>query len=193
MIDKTDLDKLRKGMESFDEKREDLIRGSRNVVKTSKLLIYAIQRQDLIEAEKLVEQIRQEISALEKHVSGHSELRFSPAYKIAVQEFVEAMALYYFIKEKKLVTSSELNVDAESYLLGICDLTGELVRKAVNSAISRSFALAVEIKDFVSEIYGEMLKFNFRNGNLRKRFDSIKYNLKKLEDLVYDIKTKGLI
>jgi len=193
MIDKNDLKTAREEIESFDEKRDLLIKDSRNVIKSSKLVIYALQRNEIAEAETLAKQMKQELLALEKHTAKHNELKYSPSYKIAVQEYVEAMAFYYFIKEKRLATRKELEVDAESYLLGICDLTGELVRKAINSAIAKKFSVSVEIKDFVSELYGEMLKFSFRNGPLRKKFDSIKYDLKKLEDLVYDLKTKGLI
>ena len=193
MIDQKDISRLREEIASFDEFREKLIRGSRDVIRTSKLLIYAIHKNDIKEAERLSEQIKKELKNLEKHTIAHKELKYSPSYKDAVQEYVEALSFLYFVRNKKLITRKELDVDAESYLTGICDLTGELVRKAINSAIAKNFQLSLEIKNFVSELYGEMLKFNFRNGQLRKKFDGIKYDLKKLEDLVYDLKTKGLI
>ena len=193
MMDQKDITETRKEIESFDEFREKIIKDSRIVLKTSKLLIYAIHKNDMKEAEKLAEQIKNELKALTKHTTEHKELLYSPSYKDAVQEYVEALAFLHFVKEKKLITRKELDVDAESYLTGICDLTGELVRKAINSAIAKNFQLSLEIKNFVSELYGEMLKFSFRNGILRKKFDSIKYDLRKLEDLIYDLKTKGLI
>jgi predicted translin family RNA/ssDNA-binding protein len=192
MIDQNDFNELRKEVGSFDEKRELLIKDSRNVVKLSKLIIYSLHRNGLNDAEKLVTQIKEELAAVGKHASAHDELKYSASYKMAVQEYVEAMAFFIFLKEKRLVTRKELNVDPESYLLGVCDLTGELARKAINSAIAGDFRTALEIKDFVSDLYGEFLRFDFRNGALRKKFDSIKYDLKKLEDLIYDIKTKGL-
>ena len=34
---------------------------------------------------------------------------------------------------------------------------------------------------------------NLKNDNLRKRFDSIKYDLKKVEEVVYDLSIRGLI
>ena len=46
----------------------------------------------------------------------------------------------------------------------------------------------VRIKDCVEEIFGEFLKIDLRNGTLRKKSDSIKWNLKKLEEIMYDIK-----
>lgn len=33
----------------------------------------------------------------------------------------------------------------------------------------------------VEAISGELIQFDFRNGPLRKKYDSIKYNLRKLE------------
>jgi len=77
--------------------------------------------------------------------------------------------------------------------MGLCDLTGELVRKAVNDVIKKNFKQAMEIKDLVDEIYGEFLKFNLRNSELRRKSDQIKWNLKKLEDVVFELKLKGKI
>jgi len=75
----------------------------------------------------------------------------------------------------------------------LCDLTGELGRKAVHDVIKKNFSEAVIIKDIVDEIYGEFLKFNLRNSELRKKSDQIKWNLKKLEDIVFELKIKGRI
>ena len=75
--------------------------------------------------------------------------------------------------------------------MGLCDLTGELMRKAVDEIINKNFDAALKIKELVSLIYGEFLQFNLRNGELRKKSDQIKWNLQKIEDLVYDVKMKG--
>ncbi|MDP7506717.1 MAG: hypothetical protein QF362_04730, partial [Candidatus Woesearchaeota archaeon] len=80
-----------------------------------------------------------------------------------------------------------LGVNSEDYLLGLCDLTGELGRRAVSLATKREFKEVELIKDTVEEIYGEFLKFNLRNSQLRRKSDSIKWNLKKLEEIMYDI------
>ena len=42
----------------------------------------------------------------------------------------------------------------------------------------------------LEELYGELLKFDFRDGELRKKFDGIKYDLKRLEDVALSIKLK---
>ena len=109
--------------------------------------------------------------------------------RVALQEFVEAIAYYEFIKNKKIPAISDIKVSEEDYLMGICDLTGELSRKAVTIA-HKDPKEVQKIKGLVEEIFGEFIKFNLRNGNLRKKSDSIKWNLKKLEEVMYDIKKK---
>jgi len=98
--------------------------------------------------------------------------------------------MYYgIIKDNKIQTLATLKVNEEDYLMGICDLTGELTRKAVTIA-NKEPKEVEKIKDLVEEIFGEFIKFNLRNGELRKKADSIKWNLKKLEEIMYDIKKK---
>jgi len=193
MIDKKEFEEMRNEIGAFDEKRDKIIKDSRNVLKLSKQIIYSLHRSETKEAEKLLFDIKKELENLKKHAEKHPELLYLSAYKVAFQEYVEAAAYYNWVKSNKLVTRKELGVSADSYLLGICDLTGELVRKAINSAIKQEYNAAFEIKEFVSELYGVLLKFDFRNGELRKKFDSIKYDLKKLEDLVLELKLKGKI
>ena len=95
------------------------------------------------------------------------------------------------MKNRRIPTKSDLDVSAEDYLSGICDLTGELVRKAIYDVIHKNFNEAEKIKELVHDIYGEFLKLHLRNGELRKKSDSIKWNLKKLEEVMYDVAMKG--
>lgn len=180
MIDKRDFRRLRNDMKKIDECRERIIKKSRQIVKLSKLIIYSSQRGDTKNARKNIIKIKKEIRALKK-INGN----ISPgSFKVAMQEYVEAICFYEFIKKNKLPTSKELKVDSEHYLLGVCDLTGELVRFGVNSAIKKDFNMAKKTKDFVEELYGELLKIDFRKSELRKKIDSVKWDLKKLEELL---------
>src|SRR3989338_1982933 len=94
------------------------------------------------------------------------------------------------IKESKLINYTELGVDINSYLMGLCDLTGELLRKAVKDVIEHKYESARDISMVVEEIYGLFLQLDLRNGPLRQKSDSIKWNLQKLEHLLLDISRK---
>lgn len=36
-------------------------------------------------------------------------------------------------------------------------------------------------------LHGQLIMFDFRNGPLRKKYDSVKWNLKKLETILYEL------
>ncbi len=193
MINKDEFAGLVKDMENFDAKREMLIKKSREILKLSKQIIYSVHRNEMSEAKALITEMHKGMEEFNGTVKGHQKLLYSGTFKITVQEFIEAITFYELIANHSLPDFKKLNVDAEFYLLGLCDLTGECVRKAINSAIKEDYKTVMMMKDLVSELYGEFMKFDFSNGELRKKYDSIKYDLKKLEDLALELKLKGKI
>ena len=193
MLNKQEFDEIRKNMDEFDSQREEVIKKSREIIKLSKLLIYAIHRGNIDKASDHVAKIKKSVKELNQTVKGKPKLVYTGSFKVAIQEYVEAICYYEFVKNRKIPTHKELAVGAEYYLLGLCDLTGELVRKAINAGIDANYDEVIAIKELVADIYGEFIKMDIRDGELRKKYDSIKYDLKKLEDLVLDLKIKGRV
>lgn len=187
MLNKSEFGKIRQELHNIDLKREEVIQTSREIISLSKQVIYAAQRNDLKEAESAMKTIKDKVKKLRK-VNINTDTNIN---SVAFQEYVEAMTFYEFVKNNKIPTRASLNVSAEDYLAGLCDLTGELVRKAIYDVIHKKFDEAERIKELVHDIYGEFLKLHLRNGELRKKSDSIKWNLKKLEEVMYDISMKG--
>src|SRR3989344_3489795 len=98
-----------------------------------------------------------------------------------------------YVKQRnnRLPSKSELKVDSECYLMGLSDLTGELVRRAANEIINKDLDSAFKIRKFVNDLYGEFIQLDIRNGDLRRKADAVRWNLKKLEDVIFDVKVKG--
>ena len=184
--------RIKKQLEKKDEIRETIIKNSRPIIKKSKQAIYALHRDSLTEAKKHLDFAKLELNKLRAILKENPSLNVG-AYNAAVQEFVEAYTYYYFVKENKLISDKELKVDEENYLLGICDLTGELARRAVFSVVNENYNEIEKIKDFVSVVYNEFLNFDLRNSELRKKSDSIKWNMKKIEEVLYDLKIREKI
>lgn len=184
MLDIQEFQRIEKDLKKFEEKREQVITLSREIIQLSKQIIYALHRNDIQGATQVLHHIKQKKQKLPK------EAYDAGIQMVALQEYVEAMCLYDFLVNNKIPTKTELKVDTENYLMGLCDLTGELMRKAVKCVIEKRFEDASKIKDVVEEIYGAFLKFDLRNGELRKKSDSIKWNLQKLEELMYDLAIK---
>lgn len=175
---------------SYDSKREELIKKARELLKLSKQVIYSSHRGDVKEASDNLSSANKVKKELDKIAGFDKKLLFEGSYSEACQEYTEAVCYHDFVKLGKIPGFKELDVDYEDYLMGICDLTGELTRRAVAMATKRNFKDVEKINKFVEEIFGEFLKMDLRNGNLRKKFDSVKWNLKKLEEVMYDIHRK---
>jgi predicted translin family RNA/ssDNA-binding protein len=192
MLNKTDLEKIKKQIDSYELQRDKVIRLSRDIIKLSKKTIYALHRNDLSSSQKACTEMKKSFRSLAS-ITKHPKLLASGSYKVAVQEFVEALCFYELTKNNRIPPNSALKLDPEFYLMGLIDLTGELVRKAINSAINEDYKTSVKLKGLVSDLYDELLLFDFAGGELRKKFDSVKYDLKKLDDLVLSLKLNNKI
>jgi len=192
-IDRESFRRINKELKDFDGQREIIIKDSRIILKNSKKAIFSIHRGDIKEAEKLLRESDAEKKKIDSMISKNSKLLSVGAFDEALQEYVEAVLYLLFVKKAALKTPDQLGVSVENYLGGMFDLTGELVRKAINSSIKSEFDAVTKIRDFVDELYSELLEFDFRSGLLRKKFDSVKYDLNKLEDIIFDLKKSGKI
>ncbi|ROV89069.1 hypothetical protein VPNG_10074 [Cytospora leucostoma] len=85
------------------------------------------------------------------------------------------------------------HITIEEYLLAVTSLTDELARLAVNSVTLGDHELAVKISNFVKDIHAGFQLLNLKNDILRKRVDAVKYSVKKVEDVVYDLSLRNLI
>ncbi|MFH1510326.1 MAG: hypothetical protein ABIF10_01440 [Candidatus Woesearchaeota archaeon] len=184
MIDKKEFERIKKDLAGFEKKREEVITTSRKIISASKTAIYAVQRDDLKEAEKSLKQMKTLIRSLPR------EAYDANIQKVAKQEYVEAACFFSLAKSGKIPTAKELHVDDEDFLAGLCDLTGEVVRKSVLDSIKQKYETVRRMHSFVDELYGLIMQLDLRNGELRKKSDSIKWNLKKLDELMYDISRK---
>ena len=191
VINKSEFKGLQEELEQFDQLRDSVIKESREVVKLSKKMIYGVHRNELHKAEKVKEIMKKALHKLQAKAKQSPALQFSGSCKIAEQEYVEAVCFLHFMKDKTLPSVKDLGVQAENYLLGICDLTGELMRKAINASIKENYEVTEEIWEFLQQLYEELMLFDFRNSELRRKFDSIKYNLQKVEHVVLELKLKN--
>ncbi|KHN96535.1 Translin family protein [Metarhizium album ARSEF 1941] len=81
----------------------------------------------------------------------------------------------------------------EEYLLALTDLTPELARLATNAVTLGDFELPMTISAFVKDVFAGFQLLNLKNDILRKRADAVKYDVKKVEDVVYDLSLRGLV
>ncbi|KAK7690075.1 hypothetical protein QCA50_006721 [Cerrena zonata] len=81
---------------------------------------------------------------------------------------------------------------AEDYLHGLISLVNELSRLAVNSVTLGNYEEPLRISAFVKDLFAGFAMLNLKNDLLRRRYDSLKYDIKKIEEVVYDVSLRKL-
>ena len=180
-----DFSSVLKDFKKKSDSKENIFTVSRGIIKESKQAIYAVHQDDFSRAKKVLASMKIKLTKIRKISSNESIV------KVAFQEYVEAACFYEISKDNKLPSMTSLKVSSEEYLLGICDVSGELVRRAINKTFEGNYKELLNIKRILSGIYGELLKFEFGNGDLRRKFDKVKYDLIKIEEICLDLKLRG--
>ncbi|KAI9326496.1 translin [Zopfochytrium polystomum] len=154
-------------------------------------------------------QVRSQISKLASLTPPDQYFRYNSMWTFPLQSACFLSAYAYYMKNGRLLTTQEaeqilgvpvsldssvqtFHVSIEEYLHGIISLTSELTRLAVNSVTAGDFSRPLEIHKFVSDLHAGFQMLNLKNDSLRKRFDSLKYEVKRVEEIVYDISVRGL-
>ncbi|KLJ05598.1 hypothetical protein EMPG_10931 [Blastomyces silverae] len=92
-----------------------------------------------------------------------------------------------------LKDQDSFHLSIEEYLQALISLVEELSRLAVNSVTLGDYSRPLQISKFVSDLHAGFQLLNLKNDSLRKRSDGIKYSVKKVEDVVYDLSLRNLV
>ena len=85
----------------------------------------------------------------------------------------------------------QVPIPPAEYILGISDLTGELMRLAVNSVGQGNLTAPLEICQILRKIHDEFITFGSRQRGLPKKLEVLKNSLKKVENTCYTIHIRG--
>ncbi len=189
MIDKKFFTKLYKEYSSYDIGRRIIIKHSNDVLKFAKQAIFATHREDIKEAEKDLDEAEKILKYLQTKIKKEKALQYEGAYLAAMEEYVEAKLFLNFIKTNKITAIKGQIIDVDSYMGGLCDFTGELVRRAIFLATRHRYKEVSICEQAIEDVVGELIKFNLL-GKLRPKFDQSKNNLRKIEEIMYDLELK---
>ncbi|KAF2743194.1 Translin [Sporormia fimetaria CBS 119925] len=81
----------------------------------------------------------------------------------------------------------------EEYLHALISLVEELARLARNSVTLGDYARPLLINQFVKDLLAGFQILNLKNDALRRRSDGLKYKVKDVEDVVYDLSLRNLV
>jgi predicted translin family RNA/ssDNA-binding protein len=85
------------------------------------------------------------------------------------------------------------HITVENYLFGLIDATEELSRLVQNSVIIGDWWRPAQLSKLVRDVHQAFQLLNLKNDGLRRKVDGIKYSVKRVEEVMYDLKLRGLL
>ncbi|KDQ25776.1 hypothetical protein PLEOSDRAFT_1044661 [Pleurotus ostreatus PC15] len=215
-MDANDLETINASLD-FDSDLREKIRDQVTVfdkkTRTMVGLLNKIHSTPSDEIPKLLDTVRPVLSSCAVITAGFAEIipqdqfwRWKDMWSNSLRTAVFAATLLQYLTDGTLMplstVSSNLGIQeewagrfvlpAEDYLHGLISLVNELSRLAVNAVTLGNFQEPIKISLFVKEIFAGFAQLNLKNDTLRRRYDSLKYDIKKIEEVVYDVSLRKL-
>ncbi|PYH45507.1 translin [Aspergillus saccharolyticus JOP 1030-1] len=122
-------------------------------------------------------------------LGGLQEYKSAPSASfLTIEEVGRFLGVPVNLKEE-----DAFHLTIEEYLLALIAMVEELSRLAVNSVTLGDYTRPMQISNFIKELFAGFQLLNLKNDILRKKSDGIKYSVKKVEDVVYDLSLRNLI
>jgi predicted translin family RNA/ssDNA-binding protein len=189
MLNKKYFQKIRKDLLDYAGTRREVIKVCGDAQHLAKKAIFARQRDD-VEAEANLREAGAILAGLQKKHARDSRVFDEGAYKAAVEEFVEATLFSRYLKGEEMGEINNLNISSESFVGGLCDVPGELLRYAVKSAMVKDFKKVKKCFDAADAILSELVDMDLTGYN-RQKFDQAKQACYKLEQVAYEVSLKS--
>ncbi|KAJ8596473.1 Translin [Rhizopogon salebrosus TDB-379] len=212
------FDEFRKELDEHHDRRERLIKISRDATNLSKKVIFLLHRTITEESNDPDSRIRvvrrgreklREVQALYaqmKHeVQAEQFWHYHRAVSPGLQEYIEALSFAHYLERGTLVPYDEVQLSLsdengipyfalpkEDYLLGLSDVTGELMRYAISGIAQKGGRTrAREVCTFVRQCKADFERFTPYVRELSKKQAVTSQSLEKIEDAVYAIVVRG--
>uniref|UniRef100_A0A3P9INF8 Translin-associated protein X n=1 Tax=Oryzias latipes TaxID=8090 RepID=A0A3P9INF8_ORYLA len=176
----------------------------------------------LKEAELKLEGVRQKIGQVAEELRGEDIHQFHRAFTPGIQEYVEAVSFLHYIRHRSLISLEEINarlvymraeggdpkasaegpapgaqvltfhVTPSDYLLGVADLTGELMRMCISSVGNGDIDTPFQLSQFLRQIHdGFSYIGNTGPYEVSKKLHTLRQSLGKVEDACYALHVRG--
>jgi predicted translin family RNA/ssDNA-binding protein len=178
--------KIKSQHRAHEQVRREVIAFSNEALSKSKRAIFAMHRDDYVSATELLKQASDLFAKAETRFKKSKSLQYEGVYRAALEEYAEALLFKQYLKTKKIGAIESRAMEPLVYLAGLADTTGEIVRYTLRQVTHGKTDQLVHARDTVELVIEFMLDLD-ATGYLRTKFDQAKGNLKRLEDMLYDL------
>ncbi|KAI5297286.1 hypothetical protein KEM55_004914 [Ascosphaera atra] len=226
--------RFRDELDEHHDRRERVIKTSRDITALSKKIIFALQRvrtlgkplapKILQETDSKLKQITDLFASIAPDLTGINGHRYQWQISPGIQEYIEAASFKHYIETKQLITIEEIRsrlpgilVTDSDYVLGLFDLTGEMMRFAITAVAAGEGASSSQdeatgdndimkrgtLGPVPAQILHDMRELRYlferltipRGHNLKKQFyqklDVTCSSVSKVENAAYEVLVRG--
>lgn len=177
------LEVIHRELKDVQERREKLIKGTRDVVMLCSKSIVALHQGQIEDAKNKMKEARTILEEFRKHAKEDLYRYIS----VAEQELVEAYTLRAVMENAPLPSMKDLEVTGPSYLTGLLDCVGEIKRLVYDRMRAGNENDAEQLFGTMEEIYNTIYPFavydNIVSG-LRKKLDVARMLIEDIRALV---------
>lgn len=180
-----DIDQIDRILGEKDQVREEAIRLSREILRSSTEAVRLIHINKYDEAKEKIMNAREKVSILLTKLKNHPDLLYSGLVYGCLSEFVEAVIVYNLIVEKSMPSFNDINVPYVPYLQGLADSIGELRRYVIDLLRWGKYDDAGMYLDVMEVIYQWLRKLNYPDALI----PGVRHKIDVARRLIEDTKT----
>ena len=188
-----DIDAIKVRMDIYDKLREQVIKDCRDVQKLSKQGIFSVHRKNYIQSQKQLDEAKTKVLLILDLIEKNNtpSLR-NGSLSNCLEEWAEGILTLHWAINTKIISKEELVIcNTSEYIGALSDFTGEIGRMAINEASKRNIIYVKNILQIDVAISSGLQQLNI-NGKFTKKVDAINSNLRKIEDVVYELSMKEM-
>ena len=155
------INKIEQHIDDKDNIREKSLRLARNIIIHCRKAIQRMHQEEYSDAEKHLKNASALLAELYDTTRDHQDLFNAGHVENAAQEFVEAHCFYNILHKKDLPDPDDIQTTYLAYLNGLCDVVGELRRKALDSMLQGNAEVGQEYLHDMEEIYDAIIRFDY--------------------------------
>ncbi|MCP9263424.1 putative protein similar to vertebrate translin (TSN) [Dirofilaria immitis] len=165
------------------------------------------QDSDLREIQNILHnEVQQHLIKLAALISPVSYYRYHDNFRFIIQKLCFVVTYAHFLQHGILLNRDKVaeifnikvdpamgfHLDVEDYLFGLLQLANELSRFSINAVVVGNSILPFKIADFLYDLDAKFRLLNLKNDGLRRKYDALKYDVQRAEQVVYDLTIRGL-
>ncbi|MFL6455730.1 MAG: RNA-binding protein [Nitrososphaeraceae archaeon] len=167
------LDEINYDLKNVEERREKLIKGTRDVISLCSKSIVALHHDEMEKAEMNMYQAKIMLDDFRQY----SKTDLYKYVSVAEQEIVEAYGLKSVIQNSAIPSMKELNVSGPSYITGLLDCIGEIKRMVYDRMRIGRGEDAAKLFSLMQDIYSSVYPFAVYDhliSGMRRKLDVAK-------------------